>query len=271
MSKLFKLPEEENKFQVVVIGAGGTGSLLLSNLFRYATFYQGDMSIMTIEADKVEEKNIQRQLFTHADIGENKATAVQKQFSDLQAAREMNVYNGYITDRDDYAVFNSIMELGSSEGKINILVDTTDNIETHLMLENAVKQTKFSTILLAAGNDEFDGQTIFATNKAFQDKGYKVNDPLDMIDNSQETKYPSDIYPDVFNEEQAELDQSPARISCAEHVNDDESNGIQAMIANVMSSTLLFNLITNITGHELTEPGEYTFRSKQTKMIKSED
>ena len=60
--------------QYVVIGAGGTASHLIHALVQYATAI-GDHKIHMWDADHVEEKNLERQLFYGHEVGFHKAEA----------------------------------------------------------------------------------------------------------------------------------------------------------------------------------------------------
>jgi len=60
--------------QFVIIGAGGTASHLIHALVQYARS-QGEHQIHVWDADVVEEKNLERQLFYEWEIGNHKAEA----------------------------------------------------------------------------------------------------------------------------------------------------------------------------------------------------
>jgi predicted ThiF/HesA family dinucleotide-utilizing enzyme len=60
-----------------LIGAGGTGTLLLQPLARYLRTFHGEDNwlLAVIDGDTVEEKNLDRQLFAYSDINTTKAQA----------------------------------------------------------------------------------------------------------------------------------------------------------------------------------------------------
>lgn len=76
-----KIPEYLHKphhsISVALIGAGGTGSELLTKLGRLAytlfTVYDRDLKVWAIDPDQVEEPNLGRQLFCAADVGRFKS------------------------------------------------------------------------------------------------------------------------------------------------------------------------------------------------------
>ncbi len=66
-----------------VIGAGGVGSWLVPSLCMLI----GSGSVTVIDGDMLEEKNLNRQLFTPEEIGRNKAEALAKKYGcDFRAA-----------------------------------------------------------------------------------------------------------------------------------------------------------------------------------------
>lgn len=61
----------------VMVGAGGTGTHLLAPLVAYLAshHFDGDWLLHVMDGDIVETKNLERQLFTPADVTSNKAEA----------------------------------------------------------------------------------------------------------------------------------------------------------------------------------------------------
>tara|TARA_R100000995_G_scaffold1763_1_gene1181 strand:- start:21022 stop:21597 length:576 start_codon:yes stop_codon:yes gene_type:complete len=68
------------KRKIMIIGAGGIGSMLIHNLERLGIY-----DITVYDDDKVEYKNIFYQHYESAHIGLNKAKAIKKQFTDVKA------------------------------------------------------------------------------------------------------------------------------------------------------------------------------------------
>ena len=63
------------KRKILIIGAGGIGSFLISFLDRIGLY-----NITVFDPDKVEKKNITYQNFLESDIGENKAKVMEKRY-----------------------------------------------------------------------------------------------------------------------------------------------------------------------------------------------
>ena len=64
------------KYVFIVVGVGGTGSLVARDLPKLLLHTESEMVI--IDGDNVEEKNMVRQAYQSHDIGENKANALAK-------------------------------------------------------------------------------------------------------------------------------------------------------------------------------------------------
>lgn len=83
MTNVFDPPNHiEN---IVVVGCGGTGAQVARHVARLAyDMRRGRLSvpaITLIDPDTVEAKNVGRQLFTDAEIGQNKAVALMRRFN----------------------------------------------------------------------------------------------------------------------------------------------------------------------------------------------
>ncbi len=74
------LADTQHRIAIVVIGAGGTGSHVLTNLatinYAFIKLGKAPFVVTTYDPDIVEEHNVGRQMFSPADIGLNKATVL---------------------------------------------------------------------------------------------------------------------------------------------------------------------------------------------------
>jgi molybdopterin/thiamine biosynthesis adenylyltransferase len=59
--------------KIVMLGAGGTGAHIAPHLYRLLYALERPVKFIICDGDKVEPKNLVRQNFTEADLGENKA------------------------------------------------------------------------------------------------------------------------------------------------------------------------------------------------------
>lgn len=71
------------RYQLIVVGCGGTGSALLYFLSRFLLNLDKDVLVTLVDGDTVEQKNVIRQSFVPRDIGENKAKVLSNRYLNL--------------------------------------------------------------------------------------------------------------------------------------------------------------------------------------------
>lgn len=114
--------------KVLVIGAGGLGCPILQYLSA-----AGVGSIGIIDNDVVEQSNLQRQiLYTHQDIGKNKAESAFKRLQLLNPYIEFDVYKTRLTKDNALDLFE----------KYDIVIDGTDNFPTKYLINDAAVLVK---------------------------------------------------------------------------------------------------------------------------------
>lgn len=74
--------------KVIMLGAGGTGAHIAPHLYRLLYALDRPVKFIICDGDKVEEKNLVRQNFTEADLGENKAKVVAERYTLRLSQRE---------------------------------------------------------------------------------------------------------------------------------------------------------------------------------------
>ena len=115
---------------VNVIGAGGTGSQVLTCLARFDTALRGlghpGLFVTVYDPDTVTEANIGRQLFSPSDIGLNKAQCL--------VTRMNNFFgNGWKAVPD---IYPAILKDARRDNLANITITCTDNVKSRLDLWN---------------------------------------------------------------------------------------------------------------------------------------
>ena len=128
--------------KVLVIGAGGLGCPVL----QYLTA-AGVGCIGIVDNDAIEQSNLQRQiLYTHDDIGKNKAETAAKRLQLLNPFIEFYTYNTRLTKENALGLFK----------KYDLIVDGTDNFPSRYLISDAAvllkKPVVFGSIF------KFDGQ-----------------------------------------------------------------------------------------------------------------
>lgn len=151
----FILPPDA-PIQVVLVGAGGTGSHILQSLARVATHVAQQpgpqLQITVVDGDHVEAKNVGRQLFSASDVGLNKAQALVGRFNAVFGLR-MEA----IPQMADATVFNT-----PARGVVRILVGAVDTPAARRVLHEALDHGH-ARVWLDCGNEEASGQVVVGT------------------------------------------------------------------------------------------------------------
>lgn len=129
---------------IVVVGLGGVGSILIERLCRFLNFSnESSVEILLVDGDNYEHKNYERQEFgqlgNKADI---KATELSVKFSKLG----FDTFEEYITEENVHGIFE--------EGAIVFMC--VDNHKTRMIISNYCKTMKDVT-LISGGNEFTDG------------------------------------------------------------------------------------------------------------------
>lgn len=225
-----KLPKYHFKFDlhryinIVQVGCGGTGSLLLPLVSRLIAGHNKDdhlhqpygISYTLVDGDKVEKKNIIRQNFIASDIGKFKSDVLAKRYS-LAFGIEIESAPVYIKTLDD---LNKICK-----DDVDIIIGCVDNHWTRKLICEWIdkKQDYNRPLLIDAGNEEKSGQ-IFIQGE---------------INNSS-------VWPPKLLEVHPEIAQAKDEIkqdrSCAEGV----ATGEQALSVNITAALLIYNIVESL-------------------------
>ena len=144
------------RYNIIVVGAGGTGTYFLKEFSRYlAGNCDSIKSFHIFDGDIVEDKNLIRQAFTTDDIGLNKAL-VMADVLDAAFHVPWRAHTSYLEDL-------SQLPAGGSN-TVNILICAADNHAVRLLLEEAFEKAS-TCIYLDAANEFSTGEVIFAYKK----------------------------------------------------------------------------------------------------------
>lgn len=144
---------------IVLIGCGGTGSLLLSRLARInevllSTGHKG-FHVTAVDGDEVEEKNIGRQLFTREDIGRDKSECL---------ISKINLAFGTNWDSER----RNLTLATKSFLNQNIIISCVDNMKARDLINNTFKKVdrnidyRKNYYWIDCGNGKDYGQVLFA-------------------------------------------------------------------------------------------------------------
>lgn len=71
---------KQRPVKVIMLGAGGTGAHIAPHLYRLLYALDRPVKFIICDGDKVEPKNLVRQNFTQADLGENKSKVIAERY-----------------------------------------------------------------------------------------------------------------------------------------------------------------------------------------------
>lgn len=138
---------------VCIVGCGGLGGYVIEHLARIGL---GNLTV--VDGDTFDSSNLNRQLLsTELNIGSNKALEAKKRISLINNSVNVRAISTYI-DKDNVI---SILE------GHHVIVDSLDNIETRLLIEE--NATKLNIPLIHGAIAGFYGQvsTIFPHDDTF--------------------------------------------------------------------------------------------------------
>jgi PRTRC genetic system ThiF family protein len=201
------------QIEIYLVGCGGTGSWLapsLCRIARYLTQRGKNTTLIFIDRDIVEEKNVLRQNFCDAEVGLNKAQTLALRYSlswgiDIEALP--NSFNPEIIARDYY----------QREQKLKIIIGCVDNANARQSIARALSQYQswhtrdVATELwwLDCGNHSHSGQVLIGSHLSTELDTYQFHH-LGC------TKLPAPClqHPELLEPKLEEL--SETNISCAE-------------------------------------------------------
>lgn len=222
-----------NSYNIVLVGAGGNGSLISLFLSRLLYGLPDVRAQLTIaDGDIVEEKNIKRQHFAPADLGKNKAEVLATRYGG-HFGLKIGYHPHYIEDDD------TLIELlgRCSYTALPILVGAGDNNKLRNLMHEAFNRLH-NIAYIDCGCEETAGQAVLGLKRY----GREFLPPL------------AHFYPDVLEE-----DTEPAA-SCAEAP-------MQDISANIMSASAAFFFLNNIIAFKKVPTQKVTFDAHNMIMV----
>jgi len=148
-----------NPVRVLLIGAGGTGSALISGLARMhhalVAFGHPGLAVTVCDGDTVAESNIGRQLYSPADISYNKSV-VQVSRVNMHMGLSWHAHPFMFTERT----------LDDQDGKIPLVISAVDSAKARIMIGKQIK--KHTLYWLDCGNTRSTGQCFIGTSKGIK-------------------------------------------------------------------------------------------------------
>ncbi len=207
----------ERPVKIVMLGAGGTGGYAAPHIYRLIHTLNRPARFLVADGDIVEEKNLVRQNFIHADLGRNKAAVMAERYA--SAFGMEIVYLPEFIENEDALAALTAQDYFRKE--LVILIGAVDNNRSRQMCHNVFQKAK-ELVYIDSGNGQYTGQVVCGIRR----NGRTYYKPVGTL------------YPDVL----ADTDKFPTELSCAEAA----ISAPQSVVANVMAATAILSYLYDI-------------------------
>ncbi len=232
--------------KIVQLGAGGTGGHMAPHLYRLLYALDRRVRYIICDGDVVEEKNLVRQNFTPADLGENKAKVLAERYSAVFGLETEYVPSFVESEEQLRQLLTPEHWRVSPYGheiirEMVILLGAVDNNKSRQLCHRVFHQAR-ELIYIDSGNGEFTGQVVCGVRRAMK------------------TYYPpiGTVYPDVLED----TDKFPTELSCAEA----SVSAPQSMAANITAATAVVDQVYNILALGDSTVRQVTFSTKSVNV-----
>lgn len=213
--------------KVVMLGAGGTGGHIAPHLYRLLYALDRSVRFIICDGDIVEQKNLVRQNFIPADLGENKAQVLAERYSTV-FGMETEYVPAFIEDEtqlkaliEPRITYSNYYPRVPVDKEQVILIGAVDNNRSRQMCNKVFYESE-ELIYIDSGNSEHTGQVVCGIRSG----GRTLYKPVGKI------------YPEVLSD----TDKFPTELSCAEA----SVSAPQAITANITAATAVVDMIYNI-------------------------
>lgn len=234
---------KERPVKIVMLGAGGTGGHIAPHLYRLLYALERPVRFLICDGDVVETKNLVRQNFTPADLGENKAQVLAERYSSV-FGMETEYVPSFIESEEKLRGLLTPTEWRSGYGgppmvELVILIGAVDNNKSRKLCHTVFNQAK-ELIYIDSGNGEHTGQVVCGVRR----NGKTMYRPI------------ASAYPEVLKD----TDKFPTELSCAEA----SVSAPQSIAANITAATAVVDMVYNILARGDSTVRQVTFA---TNMI----
>ena len=212
--------------KVVMLGCGGTGGHIAPHLYRLLYALDRPVKIVLCDGDIVEEKNLVRQNFCEADLGENKAKILAERYSNAFGMEVSYAPHFIETEKELTELLTPAQyRMGYYESSIVrelvLLIGAVDNNKSRRLCHTVFSQAE-ELVYIDSGNGEYTGQVVCGVRRG----GRTLYKPV------------GSVYPELARVD----DLFPSEQSCAEA----SVSAPQTIAANLMAATSVVNMIYNI-------------------------
>lgn len=161
-------------YNVVCIGAGGTGTFFLKEFARFmAAFrlkdFDKSINLSIIDGDHIETKNLERQAYLNEDVNENKAVTMASAIRESFGLRHVFAYPVYIDTAEQLAeiylnryVDNRNLFRSNEYKEIDVLIGCSDNHRVRQVMHAFFMEHKKTIIYYDSANEYSNGEVVFA-------------------------------------------------------------------------------------------------------------
>lgn len=247
-------------YNIIIVGAGGTGGYLIRDLSRYifALKEKGstkNFSMTIIDGDVVEEKNVLRQNFTKRDVGQNKAEVMAKRHA-MAFGIQIDSISEMATTSILRSAFIQSYDTARNRPNCNIVIGCVDNHAARREIKKAVRGT--DCYWIDSGNEKKSGQVVVGTGNIRSHYGSFTN----SAGGKYALPYITDIFPEILDPKKDEVEEK--KESCAER----SMQEAQSIQINITAANHILNFVTAILeGQTLTSHGvEFNLKGITTPM-----
>lgn len=218
---------------ITLVGCGGTGSHVASGLVSIAQALAEKAipcHMLFIDPDRVEQKNVGRQLFSQADVGEEKAEALAGRLNAAFGERIMAAVRG--VDALDLCP----AQFDRAHEGLHIVIGAVDNPAARAVIADGVKKEQGRLWWLDCGNEDHSGQVCLGNAGA---AGYMRGAiALGMVDR---LPAPSVVWPDLVRTKRRQEDKKTRGrgASCAELT----ASGEQSLMVNRLAAAWALSML----------------------------
>lgn len=237
---------KERPVKIVLLGVGGTGGYIAPHLYRLLYALDRPVRFIICDGDVVEPKNLVRQNFTPADLGENKAKVLAERYSSV-FGMETEYVPSFVEDEEQLqklltpTKWKSGYYRATAIVEMVILIGAVDNNKSRKLCHTVFNQMQ-ELIYIDSGNGEYTGQVVCGVRR----NGKTVYRPI------------ASAYPEVLKD----TDKFPTELSCAEA----SVSAPQSIAANITAATAVVDMVYNILARGDSSVRQITFATNMINM-----
>jgi PRTRC genetic system ThiF family protein len=220
---------------ITLVGCGGTGSHIASGLVATAQALRERsivVDMLFIDPDRVEVKNVGRQLFSPGDVGEAKAEVLAGRLNAAFGERIMSA----VRSVEALDLLPSPVGRGAGGEVLHLVIGAVDNPAARAIIADVVKSAQGALWWLDCGNENHSGQVCLgntATHAAL--RGAIALGLVDRL------PAPQVVYPDLIKTPSPHRRGTGVRSSCAELT----AAGAQSLMINRLMAAYALSMLTD--------------------------